>query len=577
MATAMHRYHLQPTSTDDSIASNFTNPMRMTSTSSSLNRPVEMCIFLRTGNVYEFTLDNGGMVTASSLQEMMLETLEMTEEADDVFYIWLTSPLLKLQLKPNHVPLKLCRQWHDLLEKFTNATNEQIAADEPCVFFQRNAFYPKHKELQITDEKILRLLFCEAKEHVLDGVYGCENDEYEYLAGILAFIEHGKYDSKKHTPIFLSLSSETILPSRLCRRRSQKTSQRASQKLSKSFEVENRVLSHWKQVSSIVKCKADCHKNFLEFLWKMPIYGSVFFTGEIEQANAGKSIVGNNLKLVYIGINRDGVYIMDLRKQELLLGLLYDDLSWEYTDQNPNDEKSLPCLWLEFDATEGSKKVSKLLRIYSKQAPMMNGMIQACIVELNNQDKESLTPRPHNTVESSDLGVVEGPCTGIDRLNDKDFKEIPLDDEEESVENGFESPEQDKIELIESKQDLKNGKKFRLSSAPDCIERSEHDTLERVACGLTSTISRTRSTTVQARSASHRIGHDTVDGAGIARAKSLDGRSRAYMTLPSRKPKVTLCKKMDKLCLSTFSETGDLITKKTKLSRPFSMTGIFKL
>ncbi|XP_071961998.1 FERM domain-containing protein 8-like isoform X5 [Antedon mediterranea] len=500
MATAMHRYHLQPTSTDDSIASNFTNPMRMTSTSSSLNRPVEMCIFLRTGNVYEFTLDNGGMVTASSLQEMMLETLEMTEEADDVFYIWLTSPLLKLQLKPNHVPLKLCRQWHDLLEKFTNATNEQIAADEPCVFFQRNAFYPKHKELQITDEKILRLLFCEAKEHVLDGVYGCENDEYEYLAGILAFIEHGKYDSKKHTPIFLSLSSETILPSRLCRRRSQKTSQRASQKLSKSFEVENRVLSHWKQVSSIVKCKADCHKNFLEFLWKMPIYGSVFFTGEIEQANAGKSIVGNNLKLVYIGINRDGVYIMDLRKQELLLGLLYDDLSWEYTDQNPNDEKSLPCLWLEFDATEGSKKVSKLLRIYSKQAPMMNGMIQACIVELNNQDKESLTPRP-----------------------------------------------------------------------------SEHDTLERVACGLTSTISRTRSTTVQARSASHRIGHDTVDGAGIARAKSLDGRSRAYMTLPSRKPKVTLCKKMDKLCLSTFSETGDLITKKTKLSRPFSMTGIFKL
>ncbi|XP_033095355.1 FERM domain-containing protein 8-like isoform X5 [Anneissia japonica] len=496
MATAVRRFHLQPTSTDDSIASNFTHPMRMTSTSSSLNRPVEVCIFLKTGNVYEFTLDSGGMVTAAALQEMMLETLDLSEAADEIFYIWLISPLLKLQLKPNHIPLKLCRQWHELLQKFTNATNEQIAADEPCVYFLRNAFYPKQKELQLTDDKILRLLFYEARENVLEGVYGCEKDEYEYLAGILAYIEHGRFDPKKHTPIFLSLSIENLLPPRLCRQRSRKVSPRASQKVSKTFDVETRVLSHWQKVSTIVKCKADCNKSFLEFLWKMPIYGSVFFTGEIEEPNTSKSIVGHSYKLVYVGINRDGVYLVDLRKQELLLGLLYDDLSWEYTERDQNGEASVPCLWLEFDAMESGKKVSKLLRIFSKQAPMMNGMIHACIEELNNQDKESLAPPP-----------------------------------------------------------------------------SEHETLERVACGL-STISRTRATTVQSRPP-HRLGLDTVDGAGITRAKSLDGRNRAYMTLPARKPKVTLCKKMDKLCLSTFSETGDMITRKPKLSRPFSMTGIF--
>ncbi|XP_033095327.1 FERM domain-containing protein 8-like isoform X2 [Anneissia japonica] len=555
MATAVRRFHLQPTSTDDSIASNFTHPMRMTSTSSSLNRPVEVCIFLKTGNVYEFTLDSGGMVTAAALQEMMLETLDLSEAADEIFYIWLISPLLKLQLKPNHIPLKLCRQWHELLQKFTNATNEQIAADEPCVYFLRNAFYPKQKELQLTDDKILRLLFYEARENVLEGVYGCEKDEYEYLAGILAYIEHGRFDPKKHTPIFLSLSIENLLPPRLCRQRSRKVSPRASQKVSKTFDVETRVLSHWQKVSTIVKCKADCNKSFLEFLWKMPIYGSVFFTGEIEEPNTSKSIVGHSYKLVYVGINRDGVYLVDLRKQELLLGLLYDDLSWEYTERDQNGEASVPCLWLEFDAMESGKKVSKLLRIFSKQAPMMNGMIHACIEELNNQDKESLAPPPYDTVDGCDLGVVEGPCTGIERLNDKDFKEIPLDDDDDNDEEiKDDNLEENRKEIIENELRA-HTTKVRLSSAPPCFQR-------------------TRATTVQSRPP-HRLGLDTVDGAGITRAKSLDGRNRAYMTLPARKPKVTLCKKMDKLCLSTFSETGDMITRKPKLSRPFSMTGIF--
>lgn len=43
-------------------------------------------------------------------------------------------PLSELQLKPKHQPYKLCRQWQDLLYRFTEASEEDIAQGETaCV------------------------------------------------------------------------------------------------------------------------------------------------------------------------------------------------------------------------------------------------------------------------------------------------------------------------------------------------------------------------------------------------------------------------------------------------------------
>lgn len=38
--------------------------------------------------------------------------------------------LLDLQLKPRHQPYKLCRQWQDLLYRFTDASEEDISQGE---------------------------------------------------------------------------------------------------------------------------------------------------------------------------------------------------------------------------------------------------------------------------------------------------------------------------------------------------------------------------------------------------------------------------------------------------------------
>lgn len=41
--------------------------------------------------------------------------------------------LLELQLKARHHPYKLCRQWHDLLYRFTEASDEDISQGESLI------------------------------------------------------------------------------------------------------------------------------------------------------------------------------------------------------------------------------------------------------------------------------------------------------------------------------------------------------------------------------------------------------------------------------------------------------------
>lgn len=51
-----------------------------------------------------------------------------------VVYYMPFPPLSELQLKPKHQPYKLCRQWQDLLYRFTEASEEDISQGETaCV------------------------------------------------------------------------------------------------------------------------------------------------------------------------------------------------------------------------------------------------------------------------------------------------------------------------------------------------------------------------------------------------------------------------------------------------------------
>ena len=52
----------------------------------------------------------------------------------------------------------------------------------------------------MTDLEVLKLLYHEAKEMVIDGRYPLKQTDYDYLAGLQALIRTGEYIEEKYTP-----------------------------------------------------------------------------------------------------------------------------------------------------------------------------------------------------------------------------------------------------------------------------------------------------------------------------------------------------------------------------------------
>ena len=55
-----------------------------------------------------------------------------------------------------------------------------------------------------------------------------------------------------------------------------------------------------------------------------------------------------------------------LYAQHVILSLRYNELSWDYTAANA-DQEDEPVLWLEFDGSEDGRPVNKLLQVFSWQ------------------------------------------------------------------------------------------------------------------------------------------------------------------------------------------------------------------
>lgn len=55
---------------------------------------IDICIFLADKSGVEFTVEGGKIASASDLHELVVETLELTNIAREMFALWIVSPLL---------------------------------------------------------------------------------------------------------------------------------------------------------------------------------------------------------------------------------------------------------------------------------------------------------------------------------------------------------------------------------------------------------------------------------------------------------------------------------------------------
>uniref|UniRef100_A0A1A8J1V4 FERM domain-containing protein 8 n=1 Tax=Nothobranchius kuhntae TaxID=321403 RepID=A0A1A8J1V4_NOTKU len=347
--------------------------------SATLSRAQDVLVYLCGDSAVHLSLEGLGSVSVQDLGHSVREALQIPESVQDAFAFWLCSPLLELQLKMRHQPYKLCRQWQDLLYRFTDASEEDISQDEPYLQYRRNVLYPKAKETQIDDEGVLRLLQEEAKSNILSGRYPCDPEHWMALGALTLALEEGtSLDDQQVTTTIREKKLSSFLPAHVVMGSGGFLSTLRG-KSSRHAELEQKLLEEYRKIRSSAGTSPEPRQllhQYLSMCHMLPFYGCAFFCGEIDKPAQGILHRGKR-KAVNVGICLKGVYVMDVKEKHVLLGLHFNELSWDHS--YPEEEGDSHILWLEFDGEEDGTPVNKLLKIYSKQAELMSGFIEFCV------------------------------------------------------------------------------------------------------------------------------------------------------------------------------------------------------
>ncbi|XP_062535037.1 FERM domain-containing protein 8-like [Armigeres subalbatus] len=291
--------------------------------------------------------------------------------AQSVFGLWMTSPLLEVQLKPHHRPYAVRVAWSKLLDKHSHGNELEKLSDEPMTTLRRNVFFSRKDEEKIKDPRILELLYEEARHNVLLGRYVMESSHSIMLGGIQARIELGPYNSHTHSTSYFRENQFRFLPAHVA-----KSSSWSWLPISRRSSAEVRLLEQFKRVPTTATTKKLMRK-YLEFCWALPFYGAAYFHGQVEQPVRGLSSLMQQKDLpVLIAVNERGIFVIDHIECTLLLGLKYEELSWDYAKpSNVSDPECMQCIFLQFAAVENGIAATKLMQIFTRQAAMIDALI----------------------------------------------------------------------------------------------------------------------------------------------------------------------------------------------------------
>ncbi|XP_073073645.1 FERM domain-containing protein 8 isoform X3 [Manis javanica] len=359
-------------------------------------RAADVLVYLADDTVVPLAVESLPSLSAHELHRAIREVLQLPDVALDAFALWLVSPLLEVQLKPKHQPYKLGRQWPELLLRFTVAPDDDVAMDEPSLQFRRNVFFPKQRELQIHDEEVLRLLYEEAKGNVLAARYPCDMEDCEALGALVCRVQLGPYQPGQPAACDLREKLDSFLPAHLCKRghglfaalrgRGAKAGTGEQGLLNAYRKVKETAGSHSEREASL----STHYRSYLLKCHELPFYGCAFFHGEVDKPAQGFLPRGRR-KPVVVAISLEGVHVIDSREKHVLLGLRFQELSWDHT--SPEEEESV--LWLEFDGDNEGTPVNKLLKIYSKQSPSRMAFLDGSLL-LSPQTRPGLpAPEAH--------------------------------------------------------------------------------------------------------------------------------------------------------------------------------------
>ncbi|KAK0422009.1 hypothetical protein QR680_007310 [Steinernema hermaphroditum] len=256
-------------------------------------------------------LDKAADTTADDLKNLMCKELEMEGSVCNIFAIWICSKRLSLQLKGEHKVIAHLKKWDQNVAKWGH---EDVSAgqDRPRLVFRRDAKATLAQEEKARlNERALILLYEEARENFLKGLYFCNDSDTFLLAAILTRIIFG-FDHK-----IIEKTLITVLP----RHKIAQLKSTISSTITKLQACYNKQTT----VNTLA-----LQKQFLKICWSLTIYGSTFFEALVFMNKPIKDTLP-----VHAGVNDYGLHLINSANMSLINTLPLKSLEFSHKPENP--------------------------------------------------------------------------------------------------------------------------------------------------------------------------------------------------------------------------------------------------
>ncbi|KAI3637497.1 hypothetical protein MIR68_004146 [Amoeboaphelidium protococcarum] len=256
---------------------------------------------------------------AAQVCTMIAEKLDLKKESLMAFSLWIVGRDLELQIRPKMELSEMVAKWPRYMEKYTHSQDVVNATDYKFVF-KREAMVSVMQERQIVDEVAIKLLYGEARNNVIRARYPVSLDDGIKLAAIQLQINYGEYNEAKHgfgTNFVLQSLSALLSPNLI-------------NKL-KSTDWEAKITASWQMLQSKLQNLAAIgpYLYFLEHCREWPVYGCTFFPACKNIPPQGYFELRSDH--LYVGVNAEGVCIVDDDRHKISWSGKFEGLEWECT------------------------------------------------------------------------------------------------------------------------------------------------------------------------------------------------------------------------------------------------------
>lgn len=310
-------------------------------------------VMMMDGTSKSLNLIDGANTSVQQLNQQMLREFNMPEiPYADIFTIWICSPSLELQLKPEHKPLEHMSSWQrKIVGQLTDGDPTQ---EEPHLKWRRNAKISLIVERGVEHPDAVRLLFYEAKQNYINAFYPCKEPDVLLFGSILLYLNHGGTDQQAAKAFVSSHKNLTqLVPQPNLKSRS---------------NWGNRIYHKYREL-----CNKDppmrpqvLQMDFLNNCRNLTVYGSAFFTGDLQTGNSRQQ------GKCFIAVNDVGIHIINFQTRVMLHSYKYSEINWLL----PNEFGMLELNVVRSEQRPTDRHSRNPLKLRTKQAGMINHLMK---------------------------------------------------------------------------------------------------------------------------------------------------------------------------------------------------------